>query len=77
MPSTFNLGLLHDKVVVCISSAMNVFYSFPPREVTPAPTPFNNETLGGFISYHAIIVPTRRVTGQLEGLTVRYNPTDV
>ena len=45
------------------------------------PTPFGDETLGGHVDYSTIIESTCDLTGQLEGLIVRYNsslpaPTD-
>ena len=44
-------------------------------EVTPTPTPFDDETLGGYIDYSTIIEPTHDLEGQLEGLIIRYDPT--
>jgi len=37
--------------------------------------PFDDETLGGYIDYSSIIGPTSQLTGELEGLIVRYDPT--
>jgi len=41
--------------------------------------PFDDETLGGHINYSSFIEPVGRLTGQLEGLIIRYpstvNPT--
>lgn len=37
------------------------------------PVPFDDETLGGYISYSAFIEPVRRLTGELEGLVIRYD----
>jgi len=42
------------------------------NEGTPAP--FDNETLGGHVTYSALIQSARRLTGVLEGLVIRYNP---
>jgi len=36
-------------------------------------TPFDDETLGGNIDYSSLIEPTRCLTGELEGLDIRYN----
>ena len=35
---------------------------------------FNEETLGGHISYSSFIEPVRRLKGKLEGLIIRYDP---
>jgi len=35
---------------------------------------FDEETLGGHITYSTIVEPTRHLTGELEGLIIRYNP---
>ena len=35
--------------------------------------PFDDETLGGNIGYSSLIEPTRHLTGELEGLNIRYN----
>jgi len=43
--------------------------------VTPAPVPFDDETLGGYVGYSAIIRPTRYLKGELEGLIIRYDTT--
>jgi hypothetical protein len=43
-------------------------------EVIPTPTPFDDETLGGYVNYSAIIEPTRRLEGELKGLVIRYDP---
>ena len=45
----------------------------PPGE----PVPFDNETLGGWIDYPSLIETARQLEGQLEGLTVRYDPKPV
>ena len=37
--------------------------------------PFDWETLGGHITYSALIQPVRGFTGELEGLAIRYDPT--
>jgi hypothetical protein len=39
-----------------------------------APKEFDNETLGGHVSYPKLIGSVRKLTGQLEGLIVRYIP---
>jgi len=36
--------------------------------------PFDNETLGGYILSSSFIEPVPRLTGELEGLIVRYDP---
>jgi len=36
---------------------------------------FDDETLGGHIDYSSIIEPTSQLTGELEGLIIRYDPT--
>ena len=36
--------------------------------------PFDDETLGGHISYSSLIEPVRQLKGGLEGLIIRYNP---
>ena len=38
------------------------------------PPAFDEETLGGHVTYPALIGPARRLTGELEGLTIRYDP---
>ena len=43
----------------------------------PTPAPFDEETLGGHVDYSAIIKPTRRLKGELEGLTIRYDLTEL
>ena len=35
---------------------------------------FDEETLGGYISYSSFIEPVRRLKGKLEGLIIRYDP---
>ena len=37
--------------------------------------PFDNETLGGYVSYSALIGPVRNLKGALKGLTIRYDPS--
>jgi len=37
--------------------------------------PFDDETLGGHFNYSSFIEPVRRLTGELEGLTIRYSST--
>ena len=39
----------------------------------PTPVPFDEETLGGYVDYSAIIEPTRELEGDLKGLTIRYD----
>ena len=36
---------------------------------------FDDETLGGRLTYSALIHPVRGLTGELEGLAIRYDPT--
>ena len=36
---------------------------------------FDDETLGGRVDYSSIIEPTSQLTGELEGLVIRYDPT--
>jgi len=36
--------------------------------------PFDDETLGGYVDYSALINPVRSLTGKLEGLVIRYDP---
>jgi hypothetical protein len=36
--------------------------------------PFDDETLGGHIDYSSFIEPVRRLSGELEGLIIRYDP---
>ena len=36
--------------------------------------PLDEETLGGHITYSALIRPVRNLTGELEGLAIRYDP---
>ena len=43
--------------------------------VTPAPVPFDDETLGGHVDYSTIIEPARYLKGELEGLIIRYDTT--
>ena len=42
---------------------------------TATSTPLEDETLGGYVHYPAIIEPTRDLKGELEGLTIRYETT--
>jgi hypothetical protein len=35
---------------------------------------FDDETLGGHVTYSALIQPARHLTGALEGLAIRYDP---
>ena len=42
--------------------------------VTPAPVPFDNETLGGNIDYSTLIKPIRHLEGELSRLIIRYHP---
>ena len=39
------------------------------------PVPLDDETLGGWVNYPAIIEPIRHLENELEGLTIRYEPT--
>jgi len=39
-----------------------------------APLAFDEETLGGHLTYSALIDPARHLTGKLEGLVIRYDP---
>ena len=39
------------------------------------PAPFDEETLGGCITYSTLIEPVRHLTGELEGLVIRYDPS--
>ena len=41
------------------------------------PIPFDHETLGGAVSFSSFIEPVRQLTGDLEGLTIRYDPPQV
>ena len=41
-------------------------------EVKPAA--FDDETLGGYVTYSALILPARRSTGALKKLVIRYDP---
>jgi len=43
--------------------------------VTPAPVPFDDETLGGHVDYSSIIESTRYLQGELEGLIIHYDTT--
>ena len=43
--------------------------------VTPAPVPFDNETLGGNVDYPSLLESTRYLKGDLEGLIIRYDTT--
>ncbi|KAF9643635.1 hypothetical protein BDM02DRAFT_3123162, partial [Thelephora ganbajun] len=38
---------------------------------------FDDETLGGCIHYSSLINPIRQLTGELEGVTIRYDPVQV
>jgi serine/threonine protein kinase len=40
-----------------------------------APVSFDDETLGGRVNYSVFIKPTRYLTGELEGLIIRYETT--
>ena len=42
-------------------------------QTKPPPVPFEDETLGGYVDYSAIIEPTRSLEGDLKGLTIRYD----
>jgi len=39
-----------------------------------APAPFDEETLGGYVDYSALIDPARHLKGKLKGLVIRYRP---
>ena len=43
------------------------------RSDTDEPTPFDEETLGGCVDYSTLIEPVRHLTGELEGLVIRYS----
>jgi len=43
-------------------------------QVKPAPDPFDDETLGGYVDYSAVIEPARYLEGELTGLNIRYDP---
>ena len=38
------------------------------------PAPFDDETLGGYVTYSAFVQPARHLKGTLEGLVIRYDP---
>jgi hypothetical protein len=38
---------------------------------------FDDETLGNNIDYSSFIEPVRRLSGELEGLIIRYDPTAI
>ena len=40
-----------------------------------APAAFDNETLGGHVTYSALVQPARHLKGELEGLIIRYDPS--
>ena len=42
---------------------------------TPAPVPFDDETLNGRADYFTVIEPTKFLKGDLEGLIIRYETT--
>ena len=44
--------------------------------VAPTPDPFDDETLGGNVTYSTVIDPARYLRGELEGLIVRYDASD-
>ena len=44
--------------------------------VASTPDPFDDETLGGNITYSTVIDPTHYLRGELEGLIVRYGASD-
>ena len=39
------------------------------------PAAFDEETLGGYVTYSAFIHPVRHLAGELEGLVIRYDPS--
>jgi hypothetical protein len=41
----------------------------------PATVPYDDETLGGFVDYRRLVEPTRYLTGELQGLIIRYDPS--
>ena len=44
----------------------------PWRPAKPAPAPFDEETLGGYVEYGTILEAIPHLRGELEGLIVRY-----
>jgi len=42
-------------------------------QVKPTPVSFDDETLGGYVDYSAVIEPTRYLEGDLKGITIRYD----
>ena len=46
-----------------------------PDECKGEPAPYDDETLGGCIDHSIFIESTRHLTGELEGLAVRYDPS--
>jgi hypothetical protein len=42
--------------------------------INPTAVPFDDETLGGFVDYRSVVESTRYLTGELEGLIIRYDP---
>jgi len=56
-------------------SAKNAHVRQEKRAGNSAGSPFDDETLGGHIDYSSFIEPVRRLTGELEGLTIRYSST--
>ena len=44
-------------------------------QVKPTTVPFDDETLGGYVDYSAIIEPTRYLKGGLQGLDIHYDIT--
>jgi len=63
----------------CFSDGFELKYAYKKRkqragDAADELTPFDDETLGGNIDYSSLIEPTRSLTGELEGLDIRYNP---
>jgi len=42
-----------------------------------APAAFDDETLGGYVSYSAIVEPVRHLKGGFKVLVVRYDPLSI
>jgi len=79
-PSFECFRLWLSKLQDCFSEGFDLKNSHVRREKrgessTGGPAPFDDETLGGKVTYSSFIEPVRLLTGELEGLIIRYPST--
>ena len=63
----FNRGFIEKTIYTALLDAQG------PEDEETVP-PFDDETLGGYVTYSALIQTVRNLAGKLQGLVIRYDP---